>query len=83
MTLHEASIAGLGLLIREELEIFDSLLALRRRVDRMPGKKNQNTPLHRLRVMFYMCWAESQRGVSWYLDGEGAARKRARHGEGY
>lgn len=82
MTTQEASGAALGFHIREELDIFDALLALRTRVDRMPGKRNQNTPFHRLRVMFYMCWSESPRGVDRYLDGDGAARKRARRGEG-
>lgn len=82
MTVKEAAIVGLGLLVKEELDLFDAILNLRRRVDRMPGKKNQNTPLHRLRTMFYMCWTESQRSVLEYLDGDGAARRRARHGEG-
>ena len=82
MTLKEANMVGLGLFVNEELNILDALFVLRKRVDRMPGKKNQNTPLHRLRTMFYMCWAESQGGVMEYLDGDGTARKRARRGEG-
>jgi len=82
VTCAEAAIAALGLHVREELDIFDALLALRARIDRMPGKRNQNTPFHRLRTMCYFCWAGSTREIVAYLDGEGTARKRARRGEG-
>lgn len=51
---------GLAAIAAEEKEIVQILDSLADRISKLPGKRNTDTPLHRVKTICYSMWTETK-----------------------